>query len=120
MFGFLNAGEAILTIDKDLHSVNNLPTYKINVYGRSVGIFDFFFTVRDNWGVYLDTSNLKPLKFYKYWLEGKYKKNEILNFNKSDSVEIIRLDKNLKKSIEKKCTKDKNKKQKISINQKMN
>ena len=42
MFRFLNAGEAILTIDKDLHSVNNLPTYKVNVYGRSVGIFDFF------------------------------------------------------------------------------
>ena len=100
MFRFLNSGEATLTIDKDLHLVNNLPTYKINVYGRSVGIFDFFFTVRDNWGVYLDTSNLKPLKFYKYLLEGKYKKNEILNFNKSDSVEIIRLDKNLKKSIE--------------------
>ena len=100
MFGFLNAGEATLTIDKNLHSVNNSPTYKVNVYGRSVGIFDFFITVRDNWGVYLDTSNLKPLKFYKYLLEGKYKKNEILNFNKSDSVEIIRLDKNLKKSIE--------------------
>ena len=44
MFGFLNAGEATLTIDKDLHSVNNLPTYKVNVYGRSVGIFDFFIT----------------------------------------------------------------------------
>lgn len=100
MFGFLNAGEAILTIDKDLHSVNNSPTYKVDVYGRSVGIFDFFFTVRDNWGVYLDTSNLKPLKFYKYLLEGKYKKNEILNFNESDSVEIIRLDKSLKKSID--------------------
>ena len=42
MFRFLNAGEATLTIDKDLHLVNNLPTYKVNVYGRSVGIFDFF------------------------------------------------------------------------------
>ena len=80
MFGFLNAGEATLTIDKNLHSVNNSPTYKVNVYGRSVGIFDFFITVRDNWGVYLDTSNLKPLKFYKYLLEGKYKKNEISSY----------------------------------------
>ena len=36
-YGFINAGEAILQIDEDLHSVNNRSCYKIDVFGRTKG-----------------------------------------------------------------------------------
>ena len=63
----------------------------------------FFTRVRDNWGVYISSSELQPKKFYKYLEEGKYRKNEILNFvEDSDSVQIQVLDKESKKFIENK------------------
>ena len=101
LFLGFSAGEAKMIIDSDFYPITNSITYKVDVYGKSVGIFDLFTTVRDNWGVYLDTASLKPIKFYQYLLEGNYKKNEILNFtDNSDSIEIIRLDKVSKLPIE--------------------
>ena len=87
-----------MLVDNKIHFVNDLPCYKIDVYGRTTGFFDFFARVRDNWGVYIDTTSYTPQKFYKYLQEGKYKKNEILRFNTQplDSVEVIILDKETK------------------------
>ena len=97
-FSFFNAGKASMLVDNKIHFVNDLPCYKIDVYGRTTGFFDFFARVRDNWGVYIDTISYTPQKFYKYLQEGKYKKNEILRFNTHplDSVEVIILDKETK------------------------
>ena len=97
-FSFFNAGKASMLVDNKIHFVNDLPCYKIDVYGRTTGFFDFFARVRDNWGVYIDTISYTPQKFYKYLQEGKYKKNEILRFNIQplDSVEVIILDKETK------------------------
>jgi len=97
-FGFFNAGKASMLVDNKIYFVNDLPCYKIDVFGRTTGFFDFFARVRDNWGVYIDTINYTPQKFYKYLQEGKYKKNEILKFSSQplDSVEVILLDKETK------------------------
>ena len=73
-FSFFNAGKASMLVDNKIHFVNDLPCYKIDVYGRTTGFFDFFARVRDNWGVYIDTISYTPQKFYKYLQEGKYKK----------------------------------------------
>ncbi len=100
-FGIFNAGEASMITDSVLSRIGNDETLNINVTGKSIGIFDFFTTVRDSWGVYITESDLQPKKFNKYLLEGNYKKNEILNFlDNSDSVQIEVLDKNTKEFIE--------------------
>jgi len=98
-FSFFNAGKASMLVDNKIYFINDLPCYKIDVFGRTTGFFDFFTRVRDNWGVYIDTINFTPQKFYKYLQEGKYRKNEILKFNSDilDSVEVIVLDKVTKK-----------------------
>lgn len=87
--------------DTNYHSIDNEETIKIDVTGKSVGVFDLFTTVRDKWGVYITKKELEPKKFYKYLLEGKYRKNEILNFvENSDSVQIEILDKETKEFVE--------------------
>lgn len=100
-FGIFNAGEASMITDTNIHSIDNEETIKIDVTGKSIGVFDLFTTVRDKWGVYITEEELEPKKFYKYLLEGKYRKNEILNFvENSDSVQIEILDKETKEFVE--------------------
>jgi len=100
-FGIFSAGKATMSTAVDKYNINDKETFKIDVNGRTIGVFDFFARVRDNWGSYIDDSEFKPEKFYRYLAEGKYRKNEILNFqNDSDSVQIELLDKETKKFIE--------------------
>tara|TARA_S200000501_G_scaffold137799_1_gene130204 strand:+ start:46 stop:864 length:819 start_codon:yes stop_codon:yes gene_type:complete len=100
-FGIFSAGKATMSTAIDKYSINDKETFKIDIKGRTTGVFDFFARVRDNWGSYVNESEFKPEKFYRYLAEGKYRKNEILNFqNDSDSVQIEVLDKETKKFIE--------------------
>ena len=100
-FGIFNAGEASMVTDTKIHSVGNEETIQIDVTGKSIGLFDLFTTVRDKWGVYITKNELEPKKFYKYLREGKYRKNEILNFvENSDSVQNEILDKETKEFVE--------------------
>jgi len=93
-YGFINAGEAILAIDEDIHTVNQRPCYKIDVFGRTKGFFDMVTTVRDNWGTYLDTSAVVPQLFYQTIKEGKYLKKEVIEFDQPNNTAIVnRLDK---------------------------
>jgi hypothetical protein len=49
-YGLINAGEAVMKTDDGIHRINNRACYKIDVFGRTKGIFDMLTTVRDNWG----------------------------------------------------------------------
>lgn len=93
-YGFINAGEAVLKIDENIHLVNNRPCYKIDVFGRTKGFFDMVTTVRDNWGTYLDTSAVVSQMFYQTIKEGKYLKKEVIEFDQIKNVAVVnRLDK---------------------------
>jgi len=100
-YGLLNAAEAKLIIRDDIYTLNGRPCYKIDVYGKSVGVFDMMMRVRDNWGTYMDTSAVVPHKFYRFIEEGKYRKNEIVEFDHYRNLAITKLyekhDKNLLK-----------------------
>ncbi len=92
--GFLSAGEAIMSINEEIHEINHRPCFQINVFGRTSGIFDLFYTVRDNWGTYLDTASLVPHKFYEDKRENKYRKHEVVEFDHcNDSAIVSRIDK---------------------------
>jgi len=100
-FGVFNAGKASIITDTITYNLDDNEVFKIDVIGRTIGVFDFFTKVRNNWGAYITTSDLKPQKFYRYLQEGKYRKNEILNFQSdSDSVQIVVLDKFTKDFVE--------------------
>ena len=88
-YGFINAGEAILQIDGSIHSINERPCYKIDVFGRTKGFFDAFTKVRDNWGTYLDTSAVVSQMFYQSIKEGKYLKKEVIEFDQINNVAIV-------------------------------
>ena len=102
-WGLVNAGEAVMKVSDTYFNVNGRPCYKIDVFGNTVGLVDVAIKIRNNWGAYVDTASIIPHKAYRYIQEGKYRKNEMVNFNhEKDVATVLKLDKRTRKLKEKK------------------
>jgi len=98
---FFNAAEAKMTTSKTIYQIQNRPTYKIDVTGRTLNIFKIFY-VKDNWGTYMDTATLVPYISYRHIEEGDYRKHEQINFNHRTKVATVNVfDRENKKVTEK-------------------
>ena len=97
-WGLVNAGEAVMRVSDTYFTVNDRPCYKIDVFGKTTGLADVAIRVRDNWGAYVDTASIVPHKAYRYIQEGKYRKNEMVNFDhENDRATVLHLDKETRK-----------------------
>ena len=88
-YGFINAGEAFLTINDDIRYYHGRPCYKIDIIGRSTGFFDFITRIRDVWGTYLDTASLTPHLYYHSLQEGKFLEKEAVEFDQVNHLAIV-------------------------------
>ncbi len=88
-YGMLTAAYGTMVIENDIYHVNNRPCFKIDIFGETAGLFDVTYQVRDNWGVYMDTSAILPQKAYRYIAEGRYRKNEIINFDHTSNTAAV-------------------------------
>lgn len=87
-YGWFNASEATIQIKEA--KINNQQVLHIDGFGKSTGLLDVFFKVRDSYQTYIDPETNLPLKFERKINEGGYKKNKVLNFNHQDNlVEVI-------------------------------
>ncbi len=99
-YGFLDAAEAKMVISPYLTTIKNSPSYKIDVFGKTLGIFKLF-SVNDNWGSYLDTTKIIPYQAYRHIEEGRYRKHERTIFDYENNQAHVRLyDRNNKKLLE--------------------
>jgi hypothetical protein len=85
-YGFINAATARMVVSDDIHYLDGKPCMKIDVYGKSIGMIDLFANIEDNWGTYFDTIHHRPVRFYRVLQEGRYRKNEIVNFDHSNNL----------------------------------
>lgn len=83
-YGFIHAGEAVVYMDKQIHTMNGRPCYKVDVDGRTVGAFSLFVKVEDKWQSYIDTVSIMPHQFYRDISENKYKLKETTIFNQKE------------------------------------
>lgn len=102
-WGMVNAGEAVMKVSDTYFNVNGRPCYKIDVFGNTIGLVDVAIKIRNNWGAYVDTASIIPHKAYRYIQEGRYRKNEMVNFDhENDVATVLKLDKETRKLKEKK------------------
>jgi len=95
--GFINAGFATMRIEDKLYEINSRTCYRIDVFGQTSGVVELFQDVEDNWGTYLDTASIIPLRAYRYIKENRYRKNEVIDFKPaSDTAIVFKLDKQTK------------------------
>ena len=77
--GFLKAGNATLSVDKD--TLNGKEVFHVTGKGWTTGIIKWFFKVNDNYQSYFDIETGKPYFFKRKINEGGYKKHRNTRFN---------------------------------------
>ncbi|MEM6841907.1 MAG: DUF3108 domain-containing protein [Bacteroidota bacterium] len=93
-YGFISAAEAIMQVHDNYYDIDGRPCYKIDVFGNTTGVADLLYSVRDNFGSYVDTTAILPMRSYRYIQEGNYRKNEVINFDhENDVATVLKLDK---------------------------
>lgn len=97
-YGLLNAGTAVMKVDKSLYKVNGRSCYQVNVEGRTTGTMDVFMKIRDNWRSYIDTEKLIPQKFYRNIREGSYTKIETTTFDHKNGKVFLEVNRKGKES----------------------
>lgn len=92
-YGWITVGKGSVTIQPKYYRINNRDCFKIDVYGKTVGMVDWVADVDDRWGAYIDTVAIVPHQFYRFIREGRYKKDEWTNFDhKNKKIEVKTLD----------------------------
>jgi|694.fasta_scaffold19607_7 hypothetical protein len=80
-YGFLTGGYADFDVSDKPEMYNNRPVYKIKASGRSTGVVDAMFSVKDEFVSYMDTEALVPWKATKNVKEGNYKDLDVILFD---------------------------------------
>jgi hypothetical protein len=80
-YGLLTGGYADFEVSDKPQTYNNRPVYHIKVSGRSTGVVDAMFKVRDEFESFLDTEALVPWKAVKNVQEGNYKSMDVIIFD---------------------------------------
>lgn len=75
-YGMFTVGKGMTYVDPERYTINDRDCYKVDVYGKTVGLVNWVTDVDDQWGAYIDTAALVPHKFYRRIREGRYKKDE--------------------------------------------
>ena len=92
-FSIFTVGKAKYIVQDQIYNINNRPAYKVDIYGNTSGLVDWITHVEDHWGAYIDTTSLLPHKTYRNIIEGRYRKNEIVNFDhNTGKIEVQELD----------------------------
>lgn len=78
-YGWFKTSEATLKVEKS--RLNNVQVYHITGYGKTVGMLDLFFKVRDSFESYVDLQSRLPLKFIRKSDEGGYRKDKMIEFD---------------------------------------
>jgi hypothetical protein len=75
-YGIFTIGKGLAMIHPNYFRVNDRDCFKVDVYGKTVGMVDWVAEVNDQWGAYIDTAALVPHMFYRKIREGRYRKDE--------------------------------------------
>lgn len=86
-YGWFNASIAGLEIKND--TLNGKDVYRIVGFGKTTGLLDVFFKVRDHYESYIDKEDVKPYKFIRDLSEGGYIKNKMILFNHEKSIATV-------------------------------
>jgi len=78
-YGWFNATTATLKVKKE--HLDGKELYHVIGKGKTTGLLDIFFKVRDNYESYVHPESIKPYKFIRKVNEGGYTKNKAIYFD---------------------------------------
>lgn len=78
---WITAGVGTVEVLEDNKKFHGRDTYHMRIVGKSVGLFSWFFKVRDRFESYVDMEAQVPWKFIRRTREGDYRKDDDVIFN---------------------------------------
>ncbi|HLZ16195.1 MAG TPA: DUF3108 domain-containing protein [Cyclobacteriaceae bacterium] len=92
--GIFTVGKGVTTVDRQVHIRNDRPCYKVDAFMETLGMATWISSVKDNWGAYIDTSELVTHESYRKLHEGKYKLHEVITYDHArDEASVLVADK---------------------------
>ena len=96
-YGIIDAARAKLIIEKDFKKVGNRMTYHMVATAVTLGAYNWFFKVNDNYQTYIDNKVFLPLVFFRRMDEGGFVLARDKYFNQTkNTVKVV----NVKKKTE--------------------
>lgn len=89
-YGPFNAGHCEFLVGQNSVEVNNRKTYHIKVVGKSAGLVDAMFNVRDEYESYVDEEAIIPWKQVKKVKEGNYTDSDFIIFDQKNGFATSR------------------------------
>jgi len=86
-YGLIYAGDATLEI-RNIAIIDSVRSYHIISTARTNRAFDLIFKVRDRVESFMDYDNLFSLRFEKHLREGKFKRDEEVQFDQKNHIAI--------------------------------
>ena len=92
--GIFTVGKGVTTVDKKFHIKNNHACFKVDAFMETLGIATWISKVNDNWGAFVDTSELITHESYRKLHEGPYQLHEVITYNPDkDEASVVVADK---------------------------
>jgi hypothetical protein len=85
-YGLINGGTADFEVANKPTKINNRNAYYIKVFGKSTGMVDMMFKVKDQFESYMDEEALIPWKATKNVREGGYKAIDLVLFDHENGI----------------------------------
>ncbi|MCS7004491.1 MAG: DUF3108 domain-containing protein [Cytophagales bacterium] len=92
-YGFINIAQGVVELEKSIYWIHNRPCYKVNVSGKTIGMFTSMFKVNDFWCSYIDTIAIVPHKFIREIQENNYRLKEYTYFDHTQRRAIVKYEK---------------------------
>jgi hypothetical protein len=90
-YSIFTVGKAEIHVNPIKYYISDKVCYKIDVYGRTAGAAAIVSRVNDHWGALVDTSDLLPVKSWRYIEEGKFRKKEFVDYNHEEGIIDVRI-----------------------------
>jgi hypothetical protein len=90
-YSIFTVGKAEIHVNPIRYYISDKVCYKIDVFGRTAGAAAIVSRVNDQWGALIDTSDLLPIKSWRYIEEGKFRKKEFVDYNHDDGIIDVRI-----------------------------
>jgi len=85
-YGIIDAGEAELTVYKSKKKYVGRDAFHVVGEGRTLGMFNWFFKVKDRYETYLDEEGIFPWEFVRDIKEGGYEKYQTYRFHQEKAA----------------------------------
>jgi hypothetical protein len=89
--GWFTIAKGSTTVDKELHTRNERPCFKVDANMETLGMATWVSNVKDTWGAYVDATDIITHESYRKLKEGKYRLDELIKYDHKNDKAFVQV-----------------------------